>query len=260
MSIVLALISVLAIDSDLKSIISLILVIVISIIYIIIFIYKFKKIKKCNRITLNFDSSTINIYEGDIFDIQNNGFKIIAFNEYFDTITDDESHIIDPNSLHGKYLNKFYENNDSRDAFHKKVISQLRENKVYTNINRKKGYKEAYELGTLLVDGEYLLLSFTKFDDDNRAHIKYSEMVNAFIKMWFNIDKVKGNKKVYLPLIGSGITRFDDGYVSNQEILIALIETFRISRVRFRHPANVNILLHNSNSEIDLASIKEIYK
>ena len=89
MSIVLALISVLAIDSDLKSIISLILVIVISIIYIIIFIYKFKKIKKCNRITLNFDSSTINIYEGDIFDIQNNGFKIIAFNEYFDTITDD---------------------------------------------------------------------------------------------------------------------------------------------------------------------------
>ena len=124
---------------------------------------------------------------------------------------------------------------------------------------RKIGYKEFYELGTLFKDNDYLLMSFTKFDKYNRAHIKYSEMVTSFINMWFNIDTVKGNKKVYLPLIGSGITRFDDGEVTDKEILISLIDTFKISRVKFKYPADVNIVLYKENQDIDLVLIKEKY-
>ena len=228
-------------------------------IFLIIFLCSFRKLKNKDNISLKFGSSKINIYYGDIFSNENEGYKVIAFNEYFDTITEEKFHIIEPSSLHGIYLNKFYPTEESRNNFHTRVVSKLKKSKTYCNKKREVGYNQAYELGTLFEDKDYLLLAFTKFDDDNRAHVKYSEMITSFIKMWFNIDKVKGTKKVYLPLIGSGITRFDDGDVPNQEILLSLIETFRISRVKFKHPANVNIILYCENLNIDLVLIKEKY-
>lgn len=229
------------------------------VIYTIIVLIKYYIYKKTRKISIKFGDSKINIYNGDIFSSGNDGYKVIAFNEYFDTITDDCLHIIDKDSLHGIYLNKFYPDDNSRKKFHKRVENSLKEFETEKNESRKQGYIQKYELGTLFEDNEFLLMSFTKFDEYNRAHVKYSEMITSFIKMWFNIDKVKGNKKVYLPLIGSGITRFDDGYVSNSEILISMIETFKISRVKFKHPANVNIILYGENLDIDLVLIKNKY-
>ena len=168
-------------------------------------------------------------------------------------------HVIDKESLHGIYLNKFYKTEKSRKDFHYRIESSLEKYRSFENVNRRLGYTQAYKLGTLFEDKDFLLMAFTKFDKDNKAHVKYSEMVTSFIRMWFNIDKVKGTKKVYLPLIGSGITRFDDGEVSNTDILISLIDTFKISRVKFKHPANVNIILYGKELGIDLVSIKERY-
>ena len=228
-------------------------------IYFIIAFVKYHNYKETKKISIKFGDSKVNIYYGDIFSVDNDGYKVIAFNEYFDTITDDHLHVIDKNSLHGIYLNKFYPNDISRDNFHKRVEDSMKEFKTFENKKRKIGYNQAYEWGALFEDNDYLLMSFTKFDEYNRAHVKYSEMITSFIKMWFNIDKVKGTRKVYLPLIGSGITRFDDGDVSNNEILLSMIETFKISRVKFKHPANVNIILYGKNLDIDLVLIKNKY-
>lgn len=234
-------------------------VILFVIIYFIAMIKKYSEYKKTKKISIKFGDSEVNVFYGNIFSEDNVGYKVIAFNEYYDIITDDKQHIIDKNSLHGQYLDKFYPNMESREKFHKRIENELREYVSYKNSGRKCGYTQAYNLGTLFEDNDYLLMSFTKFDKCNKAHVKYSEMITSFIKMWFNIDKVKGSKKVYLPLIGSGITRFDDGRVSNNEILISLIETFRISRVKFKHPANVNIILYGENLGIDLILIKNRY-
>ena len=259
LSVVLAIIPILPILNEYKIIISCLFPFIVFLVYVVIIIYKYINFKQTKSITIKFHDSKVNIYYGDIFSKENDGYKVIAFNEYFDTITDDELHVIDKESLHGIYLNKFYKTEESRKDFHYRIESSLEKYRSFENVNRCLGYTQAYKLGTLFEDKDFLLMAFTKFDKDNKAHVKYSEMVTSFIRMWFNIDKVKGTKKVYLPLIGSGITRFDDGEVSNTDILISLIDTFKISRVKFKHPANVNIILYGKELGIDLVSIKERY-
>lgn len=46
--------------------------------------------------------------------------------------------------------------------------------------------------------------------------------------------------------MGAGITRFKDANVSEQELLELLIWSFKVSRVKFRHPAKVTIVVHKS--------------
>ena len=124
-------------------------------IYIIIAFVKYHKYKETKKISIKFGDSKVNIYYGDIFSVDNDGYKVIAFNEYFDTITDDHLHVIDKNSLHGIYLNKFYPNDISRDNFHKRVEDSMKEFKSHENKNRKLGYNQAYELGSLFEDNDY---------------------------------------------------------------------------------------------------------
>lgn len=233
------------------------------IILLIKFIYEVIKLKNTDKVTLNISGSKVNIYYGDIFSEENKGYKVIPFNEYFDTITKKESHIIEPSSLHGIYLDKFYNTEKSREELHTRIDEYLIDENKSINSTRKNGYITKYELGTIYPNGDYLLLAFTKFDQDNRAHTTYKDLTSCYIRMWNNIDIIRGNDKVYLPLIGgSGLTRFDDGQLSNQDILITLLDTFKISRVKFKEPANVNIVLFKKDGEdlgIDLTLIRERY-
>lgn len=259
-SIYAASIAILLINDRLKMMLTIIPLIISFVLLVIIYVIELIKIIHLNKLTLTFGTSKVNIYYGDIFSNQNQGYKVIAFNENYDTITANDEHVIDKNSLHGIYLDKHYPTKNSRNEFHKRVLKKLSAYRIEDKDCDRKGYKETFELGAIFEDNDYLLLSFTKFDKENKAHVKYSEMITTFIKMWFNIDKIKGNKKVYLPLIGSGITRFDDGDVSDYDVLLSLIETFRISRVKFKYPANVNIILYEKNTKIDLSLLKARYE
>ncbi|MFX3637398.1 MAG: macro domain-containing protein [Candidatus Pristimantibacillus sp.] len=57
-------------------------------------------------ILLTVDKSTIVVKVGDIF--EENGLKVVGFNEYFDTIVSEK--IISENSLNGIYLKRFVQN------------------------------------------------------------------------------------------------------------------------------------------------------
>lgn len=63
---------------------------------------------------------------------------------------------------------------------------------------------------------------------------------------WEEVDRVYAGKSVAVPLMGSGITRFKDAQVSEQELLEILIWSFKVSRVKFRYPAKVTIVIHKS--------------
>jgi hypothetical protein len=58
------------------------------------------------NINTNIDGSTVNIKCGDIFN--ENGLKVITFNEYFDTQINEK--IISSRSLNGIFINKFFKN------------------------------------------------------------------------------------------------------------------------------------------------------
>lgn len=81
--------------------------IIASVCLVVVFLYRHSKVKGTNLIL---NDSNFEITIGDIFNQEEDSFKVIAFNEYFDTKVDGD--IISPNSLNGQYITRFYPNEE----------------------------------------------------------------------------------------------------------------------------------------------------
>lgn len=75
----------------------------VSIIYIISFLIRASGLKS---VTLNIDGSIFEISVGDIFEQDTEDYKVIAFNEYFDSKVDND--LISASTLNGMYIQKKY--------------------------------------------------------------------------------------------------------------------------------------------------------
>lgn len=190
---------------------------------------------------LDINGSPLEIKIGDIF--EEGELRVINFNEYFDTVADDK--LIAKSSLNGKYLENYVTDVAALD----KAItddSHLAEMKLDENNARKSGKKLPYKLGSIHVTDDYLLVAFSKFDKDDKAYLFMRDYINCLMTFWGEVDRVYASKSVAVPLMGAGITRFKDVTVSEQELLELLIWSFKVSRVKFRHPAKVTIVIHES--------------
>ena len=216
-----------------------------------IFLVLWIKANKTKKATLKINNSILEIGFGDIF--EEAGFKVIAFNEFFDTQVDGV--IISKKTLNGKYIERFYPNVEDLDV----IISgdSHSATQIIGTCERKAGKRSRYRLGTIVKNGEFFLLAFSHFDNKNRAFLEISDYIACLMNMWNECDIHYGGNTVALPLLGSGITRFR-GYenISDQELLETMIWTFKASRIKFRHPAKLKIVLHEEKSkEIDLYNI-----
>ena len=223
-----------------------------AVIYVILWIIA----NRTSSITLTINNSKLEICEGDIF--IEKGFKVIAFNEFFDTLVDDK--LISRNTLNGKYIIDKYPapsklDNIIKSDEHLKLC--VAETGV---IRRGKGTK--YQLGSIYKDGEFFLLAFSRFDAENRAYLEIDDYVNCLMNFWNECDIHYAGNSVVAPLLGAGLTRFH-GYenITEQELLETMIWTFKISRIRFQYPEKAKIILtKNVLSKIDLYRIKKQYE
>lgn len=193
----------------------------------------------CRKVHIN--NSTVAVKTGDIF--SESGLKAIAFNEYFDTQVDED--VIASTTLNGKFINQKVNDIDDLNALIK-GDTYLREKVIEGNVSRKKGKTVRYKLGSILLyNQEYLLTAFSRFDDHNKAYLFMPDYLEFLVNFWSDVDRIYAGRSVTIPLFGSGITRFR-GYdlISDQELLEILIWSFKISRVKFTHPARVTILIH----------------
>jgi hypothetical protein len=195
-----------------------------------------------NKAKLRINNSTVNIIFGDIF--KQRELKVIAFNEYFDTLVDDK--IISHASLNGQYLDKHISDIEQLDL-DIEGDARLKERITDRNFERKSGKKVKYKLGSIHLHGDYILLAFSHFDENNRARLTLQEYTDCLMNMWNEIDMIYSGKTVSVPLLGNGVTRFKDCKVNEQELLDIILCTYRISKVKFTYPACLNIVL---NTEI----------
>lgn len=195
------------------------------------------------RLTLN--NSTMIIKTGDIFDEE--GLKVIAFNEYFDTQVDNQ--IIAENTLNGKYIkSKISDLNEFDNLINEDA--HLNERILDTNSGRLLGKKKRYSLGTIFQYKDYVLTAFSKFDNENRAYLYMNDYINFLINFWNEIDIIYAGRSISIPLLGTGITRFK-GFdsVTEQELLELLIWSFKVSRIKFTYPSKVSIIIHESKRD-----------
>lgn len=238
------------IPKECKKLYGFIFLTILFIIYICIWIWS-NKIKK---IDINIDGSDVTVKVGDIF--QQQGLKAIAFNEYFDTQVDNK--IISKNSLNGIFLEKHI--NISIAALDKYIDNyQFEAGEIIgSNQNRVSGKKIKYNIGTVCVYKDYLLTSFSKFDDSNKATITMPEYLEFLINFWDKVNNVYAQQNVSTPIFGSGITRIKGHKnITDEELLKIMLWTFRISEMRFKYPARLTIIIHQDKiDKINLLDIK----
>jgi hypothetical protein len=226
------------------------------IVLIIIYLIIWYRANKLTNINIDIDGSNVNIKCGDLF--SEDGLKTIAFNEYFDTIVDDK--IISNKSLNGVFINKYFRGKIKElDDF---IIEKSDELDVINNqVTRRLGGKTVqFKLSTIFVYDEFILTAFSKFDEHNIASLTMPEYIEFLINFWDRVNRVYAQKAVSVPVFGSGITRIKEHKnISDEDLLKIMLWTFKLSEMKFKHPAKLTIVIHKDKiGQINLFNIKSI--
>jgi hypothetical protein len=209
---------------------------------------------KLTKINVKIEESDLTIKVGDIF--QEPDFKVIAFNEYFDTQVDNK--VISERSLNGTFIQTYLDITVAELDEHIAAYEFDQDELVGTNEDRKQGKKLRHQLGSICIYKNYLLTALTKFDDSNKALITMPEYLEFLINFWDKVNRVYAQKNVSTPIFGSGITRIQGHKnISDEDLLKIMLWTFRISEMRFKYPARLTIIIHKDKiNKINLLDIK----
>lgn len=223
------------------------------IIYLIAWLYA----NRVKKVRLKIEGSTVNIKTGDIF--SQSGFKVIAFNEFFDTQVDDK--IIARTSLNGVFIESHLGCPVSDLDAHIASYRFDSEDVLETGVSRQAGKQTRFRLGTVCVYNDFLLTAFAKFDANNQARLTMPEYLGFLINFWDRVNRVYAQKNVSTTVFGSGITRIKGHKrISDEDLLKIMLWTFRISEMRFKYPANLTIVIHpdkiNQINLFDIASVR----
>ena len=213
----------------------------IAVFILLVYIVIWWKANGLQNVSLNIDGSTVSIKTGDIF--SQDGLKVIAFNEYFDTLVDDR--VIAKRSLNGIFIEKYLDISVSQfDQY----LSEFPfdENEILDrSVKRRIGKSVRYRLGTIFLYKDFILTAFSRFDDNNKAYLTMPEYLEFLINFWDSVNRVYAQKSVSTTIFGSGITRIKGHKnISDEELLKIMLWTFRISEMRFKYPAKLTIVIH----------------
>lgn len=217
------------------------LLIIFVIILISLFLIMWVVANGKKHLKMNIMGSDVEICQGDIFKCDDEQ-KVIAFNEFFDTDVDD--YLVMKRSVNGRYISKYFDNNI--DILDKIIENYPNSSTRITeqNVVRISGKRNRYKLGTIIPNGDYLLLAFAKYDDDIGSYLEMDDYLSCLINFWKQCNRYSLGKTLVLPLLGSGITRFPgSAQISDQELLEMILWTFKVSSIKINPPHKLKIVL-----------------
>ncbi|MDE1531175.1 DUF6430 domain-containing protein [Pseudomonas carnis] len=238
------------IPTDKKTVAGVIFVLALIVFYVVLW----QGANKLKLVELDIEGSKVTIKSGDIF--SECGLKVIAFNEYFDTIVDEK--IISGHSLNGLFIKHHLPATLIKLDEHIKNYMFDVDEVAEVNEARAHGKKQRYRIGTLCVYDDFILAAFSKFDRNNRAVLTMPEYLEFLINFWDKINKIYAQQSVSTPVFGSGITRIKEHKsIADEDLLKIMLWTFRISEMRFKYPAKLTIVIHKDKmASINLLDIK----
>lgn len=190
----------------------------------------YRKIRR--RVIINRNNYSIQVEYGDLLKVTD-GKVVIDFDECFTTKVGEEPSDIKPLSVCGQYLSKH-----PIDDMHRLIeiagVQPERRKSKYNN-------QDCYKPGTIVPNGNYLLMAFSKLDQNGLGQLTYNEFVDCLDKLWSQIDLWHGTNDVYLPILGSHITRVDND-LTQQELLDIMISSYLISPKKMKKPCKLHIM------------------
>lgn len=224
------------------------LILFICFLFLTVLIHSILKKDEHKPYTTRINGKPVLIKVGDIF--SEPGWKLIPFNERFDTDVDD--HIIAHNTLNGKMIDYYV---SDLDALRLRIANARQDSSCFTPtiIND----RLIYPLGRLISYESFLMLSFSHFDENEIAYIDISEYEQLLIRMWNEMRRVYAAKHISLPLIGGGVTTIHGIQEKNYtNLLKCILCTLRNSR--FQPDQGITIVLtQDAINQIDMNAIRE---
>lgn len=220
-----------------------------------VFIWFWARVSLRKELSLKIGGVSVCIKEGDIW--KSSHLKVLAWNEYFDTIVDNK--IVAEKSLHGQYLLRHKSEISLIDS---EITSDpmLSERVCKRKVNRLSGGKSvSYKLGSIFVRDDFAMVAFSRFDRFNKANLKTEEYIECLLSFWKELDRVYAGRDVDVPLMGAGITRFVDSEgesLSEQALLTLLLWTLKMSRCGIKTKINI-LMTAETMTKVDLLLLKE---
>lgn len=208
-----------------------------------------------DSITFQIGKNTVTVKPGDIF--KTPGWRIIPMDTTFSTIVDDR--VISKNSLHGKLVLK----HGNADGIKETVKTEAKRRGF-----RKNNGIYRFPLGTVIPyeceekngqNDTYLMVAMTALDENWEAHTTMAQYEHTLMEMWKEISRVYARNDIVLPLMGSGITRFDDDQNDQASLLRCMLCTLNTSKIRLNSKITV-VIYNDGKTNLPLYEYKELFK
>lgn len=205
-----------------------------------------------DKIEIIVNNTPVEISCGDIFETE--GYKVIGCDTHFHTTVDDV--IISKKSLHGKLVLEHGSIEEIKEAVRRRAV-QLNlkpdENGFYT-----------FPLGSIVrydssVDDQtYLMLAMTELNDNYESHTTMAKYELMLMHMWKEINRVYASNDIVLPILGDGITRFDDRPKNKNALLRCMVCTLNASGRSYN--CKIMIVIYGKSKDVPLYELKDLVK
>lgn len=183
---------------------------------------------------------------------------VIPVNTTFDTIVGNG--VVSPGSVHGRWIKKFCATGHTVNEIDNLIQDNLSARRVnpccIQSVSEKpKGKREMYPHGTVAVIDDncthYYLLALSHFDENLNAQCSKAELLSVITSLIEFYDKNGQGLPIYIPLMGSGISRTD---VTPEESLHIISDLLKLNRSKVHGEANVVVYskIRNQVSIFDL--------
>lgn len=164
--------------------------------------------------------------------------RVINFDECFTMQVGEKTADINPKSICGQYL-MIHPNLD---------IQQLIADADIKPAQRKSKYqqKACYDSGTIVPNGDDLLMAFAKLDERGKGRFfSRDEYLGCLELLWQELENYYSEKDVCVPILGAGTTSFDGGSgasISQQDLLDMMIWSYKLSSHKIKNPHKLRII------------------
>lgn len=205
------------------------------IVLVIVVIIIARKLSRKESVQIKGHNYCIQIEYGDILKMTSCK-TVISFDECFSTHVGLAPGDIKPTSICGQYLKAYpIQHKEMQKLIYDAQLNPLDSKSKYQK-------KVRYESGKLVPRGDYLLMAFTKLNEEGLGELTRDELLNALSILWKEIDTYYCQNDICISILGSGITRMKGESLTQQQLLDIIIASYRLSSHKIKSPYKLRIV------------------
>lgn len=188
-------------------------------------------------ITIKGQNYSIIVEYGDILK-KSKCKRVINFDECFTTKVGKAIPDVKRDSICGQYLS-LHPGLDVQQLIETYKIKPARSKSKYLN-------KTRYDSGTIVPNGDDLLMAFAKLDERGKGRFfSRDEYLACLDLLWKELENYNSEKDICVPVLGGGTTAFDGGSgasISQQDLLDMMIWSYKLSSHKIKAPHKLRIV------------------